>query len=206
MSSQIVDVRCDAPEFAAFYSGGDCTWRNFEGIIAEFFAAYPYHDGSIAARTDVDPSGEYTLHTRHGWCDAQLLDGVVVATGRVYPGPGPFWTRDHGGFDGLPQQEDAVPKCAPVDHSSEESYASTLASEVAAMKTNFRNCEVLLDNNGGGRYVRDRDGSFKKGNVTEFWFVDSRATMLHKKITEPVSLSVFASAMEAVGVKFNDTP
>ena len=79
---------------------------------------------------------------------------------------------------------DADTYCAQLN------YVSTLASEVAAMKTNFRNCEVLLDNSGGGRYVRDRDGSFKGG----------------KKITEPVSLAVFASAMEAVGVKFNDSP
>ena len=95
---------------------------------------------------------------------------------------------------------DADTYCAQLN------YVSTLASEVAAMKTNFRNCEVLLDNSGGGRYVRDRDGSFKGGNVIEFWFVDSRATMLHKKVAEPVSLAVFSSAMEAVGVKFNDSP
>ena len=101
---------------------------------------------------------------------------------------------------GTINRPDADAYCAQLN------YAHALAQKIAAMNADFCNCELLTDNNGGGRYVRARSGVFKAGNVTEFWFKNNRGLVVHEKVTERVSLAVFAAAMEAVGVKFNDSP
>ena len=83
-----------------------------------------------------------------------------------------------------------------------------LVAEITTDGRRFSDCEWRGSSGGGGRYVRQRGTTEFKNDVAIGVRIVAHhgPVMFDCRIAPPVSLAEFATALEAAGCKFNDTP